>query len=543
MKKYLTKNKWLIFALIVLSIFDTSVISGIPIITKYFIDYIPSLNTSLIILFISLYIGDVLLILFFEYFVKIVSAKLYRNISLTIKEDLFKKIFELPYKEFYKNDSDYYLNIFINDVEIVYADYFDSLFCFILSAIGLVIYSVCALFINYIVALVIIVSSLLTLIIPKLVGKKLSSKRKEQSDSTQVYMASLKDMLQGFTLHNKYTHKSFDGVHFFYNKNREDKLYAFNKYKSFVNIFGGFSLYLVNIFTFTCGILLINANMIALSSFVAVLSYVELIVSPSRDITYQIIGINSSKDIRRKIEGILNSHFEKEEYEIQDLQKDIVFDNVSFSYDEENTVLDSISLKFELGKKYAIVGQSGTGKTTLVNLLLGRLTSTNGKVTYDGHNIEKVDVDKICANINQNTFIFNTSAMNNITLFGSYNANNIDDLIKAIKAENILRDDIGEFGSKLSGGEKRKIDILRNVVKKSKVFIGDEMFDSIDKKSANEIKEFLNNEYKNSIWIEITHDISADNLSRFDKILVTKSSHVSVLDCKTDNINEIINLL
>ena len=319
-------------------------------------------------------------------------------------------------------------------------------------------------------------------------------------------------------------------------------MYDFNKYKSFVNIFGGFSLYLVNIFTFACGIILINFNLIALSSFVAVLSYVELIVSPSRDITYQIIGIASSKEIRKKIETILNSEYEKKTFEITDLKKGISLKNVSFSYDDETCVLDSISLDFEMGKKYAIVGQSGMGKTTLVNMILGRLKNTSGSITFDDHDIENVDIDRICANINQNTFLFNTSAMNNITLFDSYHADNIDELIKGIKAENIVREDIGEFGSKLSGGEKRKIDILRNVVKKTKVFIGDEMFDSIDKKSANEIKEFLNKEYKESIWIEITHDISLENLSRFDEIIVAKNAHVNVLDCKKDDITKIINL-
>lgn len=525
MKKYIKNNFGTVIFLIALYILDSAAIAGIPLVTKAFIDYISEINIKIILIFSALYVGDVLLILLFEYLCQTITAKVYRNIIFEMREDLFEKIFTKSYRDYYKFDTDYYSNICLNDLGMLYGDYFSNIFEFAMSIISFVVYSICALFISWVVALVIIASSLLTLLLPNLVGKKLADKRKKQSDGTKDYMSALKDLLQGYSLNNKYTHEKFVGVHRFYNRKKEALRYGFEKYQSFVHIFSGAMLYVINIATFVTGILLINFNMLSLSAFVAMLSYVELIVIPSRDVAYEIMGIKSSKEIRDKLLAVLNGKSDGKVYAPHAFSSDITLNNVSFSYGDE-AVLSGVSLKFEKGKRYAVVGKTGSGKTTLINLILGRLDNFKGSITYDGIDINDIDIPATCSVINQNNFIFNASAKDNITLFGAYEDSGLYDMVKEIGAENILKDNLGEFGSKLSGGEKRKIEILRAMMRKSPVFIGDEIFAGVDENTEKDIKKFLSSREMGVTHIEITHDISDKNLRSFDEVIILKDHKV-----------------
>lgn len=544
MKKYLKKHSLLILLLVIMSIFDSIATAGVPLITKKFIDYIPSLNINLILIFSLLFIGDVCFILFFEYIVKIISARLYRNILIDIKNDLFKKIFELPYDEFYQKDTDYYSNVFVNDVDLLYGDFFDCYFSLCLSIISFLVYSIVSLAINYIVAIVIIISSIITLFIPQLVGRKIAAKRKEQSDETEKYMGSLKDLLQGYSLNNNHTNSKFNGVHYFYNCKKENALFNFSKYKSFVDIFSGFSLYFVNICTFISGILLVNYKILNLASFVAMLSYVDLIAIPSRDMIFEVIGIKSSKEIRKKIEGILYHKNKKINYLNLNFKDEIRLKDVSFKYDDsKEKILDDVTLTLKCGKKYAIIGSNGSGKTTLKNILLGRIKNYKGNITYDGRDLNMINIEYFCSCIDQSTFIFNASGMDNVTLFGSYANKNLDKMVKELRMGNILKNDLGEFGSKLSGGEKRKIDILRSYARNSKMVIGDEIYENLDKKSEEEIKKFISENSKDKTWIEITHDLSAENLSRFDEVLILKKGKIIKMDASNDKLKEISMLI
>lgn len=528
MKKYIKNNLGTVIFLIALYILDSLAIAGIPLVTKKFIDYIPEINAKIILIFSALYVGDVLLILLFEYLCQTITAKVYRNIIFEMREDLFEKIFAKSYRDYYKFDTDYYSNICLNDLGLLYGDYFSNIFELAMSIISFAVYSICALAISWIVALVIIASSLLTLLLPNLVGKKLADKRKQQSDGTKDYMSALKDLLQGYSLNNKFTHEKFVGVHRFYNRKKEELRYGFEKYQSFVHIFSGAMLYVINIATFVTGILLINFNMLSLSAFVAMLSYVELIVIPSRDVAYEIMGIKSSKEIRDKILAVLNGRTDERVYAEHAFSSDITLNNVSFSYGDE-TVLSGVSLRFEKGKRYAVVGKTGSGKTTLINLILGRLDNFKGGITYDGIDIKDIDIPATSSVINQNNFIFNASAKDNITLFGAYDTDGLDDMVKEIGAENILKDNLGEFGSKLSGGEKRKIEILRAMMRKAPVFIGDEIFAGVDENTEKDIKKFLSSREKGVTHIEITHDLSDENLRSFDEVIILKDRKVQTI--------------
>lgn len=525
MKKYFKQNTKFVILLVVCAVLDSVAIAGIPLITKYFIENIPSLDTKLVLIFSGAYVLDVALILSFEYLVKILSAKLYRNISCELRKDLFSNISNFTYKDFYAENTDYYKNLILNDVNILYADYFDCLFSMIISIISLVVYSVVAIFVSPILGGVIILVSVLTLLVPRLVGKNLAEKRSKESEATKNYMATLKDLLDGYNLNNKYTKKQFEGVHNISVKKREQTSYEYTKYRSAVNIISGLSLYIVNIVTFIVGLILINNSLVTLASFIAIIAYVDYIALPSRDIIYQIIGLKSSKEIRNKIEVVLN--YEKKDIVSLDEFKNAINVEINkFEYNDK-VILKNIELQFEKNKKYAIIGKSGSGKTTFINLLLGKLIDFDGKVLYDNTNIFDVDVSKIVSEINQNTFIFNASFSDNVTLFNTYTSEKLEDYIKEIKAEQLLRENLGEGGREISGGEKQKIALLRALIKESEVIVCDEIFDGIDEVTAKEIKDFVFS--KDVTYISITHDLSKENLNYYDYVVVLKNSEMEIV--------------
>ena len=133
--------------------------------------------------------------------------------------------------------------------------------------------------------------------------------------------------------------------------------------------------------------------------------------------------------------------------------------------------------------------------------------------------------------------------MDNVALFGSYQNNNIDKMIDELSMRKLLKSDLGEFGSKLSGGEKRKIDILRSYIRDSKVFIGDEIFENLDEKSEKEMKGFIAKNLKDKTWIEITYDLSVKNLSRFDEIILLKNGKIKEIKVSDEKLKEISDLI
>lgn len=141
-----------------------------------------------------------------------------------------------------------------------------------------------------------------------------------------------------------------------------------------------------------------------------------------------------------------------------------------------------------------------------------------GSVWVDGKDATSSDVSFIMSDISQHPFIFNASAMDNITLFSSYVHPNLHDFIKKIQAECIMKSDLGEYGSKISGGEKKKIEILRALSRGAEVLIADEIYSGLDEKSQKDIRDFLIQE-KTLTLIVVTHDLSPEHLGEYDQVI------------------------
>lgn len=206
----------------------------------------------------------------------------------------------------------------------------------------------------------------------------------------------------------------------------------------------------------------------------------------------------------------------------------IQFKNVYFSYKNKQPILQNINFKINAGETVAIVGSNGSGKTTIINLILRFLTPNSGKIFLDGKNINSLklrDYRKLISVVSQDIYLFNTTIKENIIL----NSRKIDDEIYSAtkksgaykfikKMPNQYETIVGERGNKLSGGERQKIAMARAFIRDSKILILDEATANYDIETERQVNNMLKENYKDKTIILITH--KTDILSKVDNIIV-----------------------
>ncbi len=536
MKKYFKNNILNICFICILTIFSSVCLSLSALIIGSFLENITQLDKTKIVMYSLTFVINVCFILLFEYLRKIAYQKIYRKFMLDVKNDLFVKIFNLNYTDYYSNNTEEYINILTSDVRNLYNDYFDTIISTIVTLITIIIYFIVVTYLNWVMAIAIIVTALISLLIPKLTGAKLSSKRKFQSSCNAKYLGRLKDLLSGYSLKNNTTNDKMILEHNSVNAIKENATYDYEKYNSYVEIFGGLSLYIMNIVVFIVGIILIYLNYLEGHELVVLISFTDLLVIPIGDFIYQLINIKSSKEIKNKIVNYLNYSSESN-YVLNEFKEKIEINNVLLN--NGGLSLEVPHLEFVKGKKYAIIGPSGCGKSTLLKLIKGNYRDYQGEVVIDEKTINSLDMSKIIAEINQDDYLFNTTVRNNITLFDSYK-NDITQYAKLLNVDGLMDRTIDEARGNVSGGEKKKISILRALCRGCEVLIFDEVLSNLDEENKKEINEFITN-LKNVTLILVTHDVSYEYLKKFDEIIVMNKGGIRrVID--SSELKENINL-
>ena len=216
-------------------------------------------------------------------------------------------------------------------------------------------------------------------------------------------------------------------------------------------------------------------------------------------------------------------------------EKSIEFRNVSFSYESDQPVLKNFNLVINKGETVALVGQSGSGKTTVANLMTRFYDVSEGEILIDGTPIQDVKLDDyraLMGMVTQESVLFNDSIYNNITM-GKEDAT-IDMVQEAamianahefiVTLPNGYYENIGESGGKLSGGQKQRLSIARAVMKNPPIMILDEATSALDTKSERLVQEALDNMMTNRTSLVIAHRLST--IQNADKIIVMDSGEI-----------------
>jgi subfamily B ATP-binding cassette protein MsbA len=274
------------------------------------------------------------------------------------------------------------------------------------------------------------------------------------------------------------------------------------------------------------------------SSFIAYMGLAYNILTPAKAISKASYSVKKGNAAAERVLEILNTASSLEDKPnakvIEGFNNAIAIKNISFKYEDE-LVLKNFSIKVPKGKSIALVGQSGSGKSTIANLVTRFYDVNEGHILIDGINIKdltKHSLRGLLGLVTQDSILFNDTIKNNV-LLGKENATD-DEIIQALKIANAwefvkdlpltIETNIGDSGNKLSGGQKQRLSIARAVLKNPPIMILDEATSSLDTESERLVQVALENMMKNRTSIVIAHRLST--IQNADEIIVMQKGEI-----------------
>lgn len=286
-------------------------------------------------------------------------------------------------------------------------------------------------------------------------------------------------------------------------------------------------------------LILADNSPIAAPEFIYYLVIFYSIINPAKDFSKAAYSIRKGMASLERIDKILQTESTIVEPEnpvpLPEFSKGIVYDNVSFHYQTGRQVLQNIQLEIPKGKTVALVGQSGSGKTTMLDLLPRFYDVCEGSITIDGvdiRNLSTYDLRSLMGNVNQEAVLFNDTFFNNIS-FGVENATQAD-VERAARIANAhefimatpdgYQTTVGDRGSKLSGGQRQRISIARAILKNPPILILDEATSALDTESEKMVQDALEKLMQNRTTLVVAHRLST--IKRADLICVMHEGRI-----------------
>jgi len=274
------------------------------------------------------------------------------------------------------------------------------------------------------------------------------------------------------------------------------------------------------------------------SSFIAFIAIFSQVIRPAKAIVVAITNIQQGQAAGERILELLDKPVEIEDKPnaktLEGFQRDIVFSNVSFKYGEK-PVLKNINFRLPKGKKVALVGPSGVGKSTIADLIPRFYEATEGSVKIDGTDVRDFTMESLrqqMSFVTQEIILFNDTIFNNIAL-GKPDAR-MEDVIEAAKianAHNFIMEtedgyntNIGDRGIRLSGGQRQRLSIARAVFKKPSILILDEATSALDIESEKSVQDALDNLMEGRTTLVIAHRLST--IKEADEILIMEGGEI-----------------
>ena len=266
----------------------------------------------------------------------------------------------------------------------------------------------------------------------------------------------------------------------------------------------------------------INGNL-TMGEFISFLASLMLAYAPVRALAGINVGLNEGLAAARRIYALIDKEdkiLEDKSLPILQISSgNIIFQNVNFSYSDNSVILNNVNININGGSKTGIIGESGSGKSTILNLIPRFFDLTEGKILIDKQEINNVRLSslrKAISIVSQDTILFDDTIKKNIA-YAKKNATD-DEIYKASKLagidnfvnslENGYETLVGENGVKLSGGQKQRISVARAFLKNAPIILLDEATSSLDSDSEEKIKQALNELTKNKTTLIISHKLS-----------------------------------
>lgn len=429
-----------------------------------------------------------------------------------------------------------YTSALTNDVTVIEENYVSSNFDIVTQLVLFFGSLILMFYSNWLLTLVAIGMVFLPVIASVCTGNTLVGLEKKVSDKNESFLGLISEVLNGFSVIKSF--KAEETIKKIVDKNNselEKAKRARGARRYLVGLIGGGAHFIAQIGVFIIGaILCLEGKGITPGMLFMFVNLMNFIIQP----VAQLPGIFAKKKaayalIRKMDEAIATDDNEAQKTEECSLDKGIKFNDLKFAYEEGKDVLKGIDYEFESGKSYAIVGASGCGKSTMLQLLLAGMDSYTGSISYDGNelrNIKPESLYDVVSTIQQNVFVFNASIRDNITMFKDFAKEEVDRVIKMSGLEKLIEEKgedylCGENGCGLSGGEKQRISIARALLRNSKLLLVDEATAALDAETSNMVINSIL-KLKDMTKIIITHDLDRNTLEQYDSILTLKGGRI-----------------
>jgi len=293
------------------------------------------------------------------------------------------------------------------------------------------------------------------------------------------------------------------------------------------------------IITWFAGVQILNEQSMEPETFLVFIGIFFQILDPAKKLSSAISNIQGGMASLDRVSEVLDYDLKIDEIEnpirIHNLEKGIEFKNIGFYYDKDNVILKNFNLNIPKGKTVALVGQSGSGKTTIANLLTRFYDVSEGAILVDGHDIKELSVKdyrSLLGMVTQESVLFNDSVYNNI-LMGKPDATEqeVTEAAKIANAHRFIEElpeqyhtNIGDDGNKLSGGQKQRVSIARAVLKNPPIMILDEATSALDTESERFVQEALEKMMENRTSLVIAHRLST--IQKADWIVVMERGEI-----------------
>ena len=464
--------------------------------------------------------------------------------------------------EFYRQNTAVYLSALNTDLQKIKEDFLDQipiLSQIVICGIGAVLVMIRY---NFFLAMMACLISLIPFFAALFSGRNMEKIEENLSKENAEYLAFLKDFAVGFTIIKSYKVEGiFSALHDKICQKVEARMEEREKCVEKINYFAAISGYITQFaILLLCAVVAYRSKSISVGTVLAFSRLINYIIDPVTELPGMLSKARTayalSEQFWEKIEkgeqeeqqeqqqrsseivqDGYHQHTDTDSHEkalpIPSLQGDICFSRLSFSYTPEKQVLKDFTLRVKEGEKLILLGASGSGKSSILKLLMGIERSQGGEISIGNRQLSTLPEESLFRSISyiqQEVFIFDGSIYENITLFQDYGKEELELAIEKSGLKNLISEKgldypCGENGAAPSGGERQRINIARSLLRQTPILLADEITAALDKENSYLVLDSLLS-LENITEILVLHDLDSRILSRVDRICVLKEGEI-----------------
>lgn len=462
---------------------------------------------------------------FFAYLAFWNLAPIRNNVVRDIRNALFNKIMELPMSYFSDEKKGDIISKMTNDVNEVEVSIIRSLEMFFRDPIQIIVYIIALISLSPKLTLFVLILLPISGTIIGRIGKSLRKTSFKGQKKMGTLLSIIEEALGGlriikaFNAEEKITRR-FESVNNFYSR-LMIKMWRRRDLASPLSEFLG-TVVIMLVLLYGGNLVLNGTSTLTGSVLIGYVTLFYMIINPAKSFSTAYFNIVKGLASVDRIETILGAETtiknKPDAKTIKSFESCIEYKNVCFKY-EDDYVLKNVNLKIEKGKRVALVGQSGSGKSTFVDLLPRFYDLEEGEILIDGMNIKDYTLESLrnlMGNVNQEPILFNDTFFNNIA-FGaeSFSEENVVNAAKIANSHDFIvatpngyYTNVGDRGSKMSGGQRQRVSIARAMVKNPPIMILDEATSALDTESEKLVQDAIENLMMNRTSVVIAHRLS-----------------------------------